>query len=69
MPTLLNHEVWVESETGERYEEYGTKVEGNVVTCYIASEVGKVSTSLLILIISHMCGINGAETGLVWFGF
>ncbi|KAI5122996.1 hypothetical protein M0805_007618 [Coniferiporia weirii] len=41
MPRLKNHEVWIESD-GERYEEYETKVEGDVVTCYIASQIDKL---------------------------
>ncbi|KAI5122995.1 hypothetical protein M0805_007617 [Coniferiporia weirii] len=40
MPILKNHEVWIESD-GERYAEYDVKVEGNVVTCYIASQADK----------------------------
>lgn len=42
MPKLRNHEAWVQDEAGERFEEYGTKAEGNVVTCYIVSEADKV---------------------------
>lgn len=41
MPTLKNHEVWIETD-GQRYEEYDIKVEGDVVICYIASQAGKV---------------------------
>ncbi|KAI5122997.1 hypothetical protein M0805_007619 [Coniferiporia weirii] len=41
MPRLKNHEVWIESD-GERYVEYETKVEGDVVTCYIASQIDKL---------------------------
>ncbi|KAH8113108.1 hypothetical protein DFH11DRAFT_362259 [Phellopilus nigrolimitatus] len=41
MPRWENFDAWVTSD-GERFEEYDIKVVGNVVTCYVASEVDKI---------------------------
>lgn len=41
MSILKKHEVWIVTD-GQRYEEYDIKIEGNVITCYIASQAGKV---------------------------
>ena len=45
MPKLRNHEAWAENDIGERFKEYSERVEGNIVTCYIASESEKVSVN------------------------
>lgn len=42
MAILKNHKAWIEDEDGRAFDEYATKVEGDVVTCYIESKVDKV---------------------------
>ena len=40
---LHGHSAWVESD-GEPLEEYAVEVKDNVISCYVCSEEGKVST-------------------------
>lgn len=58
MPKLRNHEAWVENDIGERFEEYGERVGGNVVTCYIASESEKVSVNSSLYHTAAGLGLN-----------
>jgi len=48
---LHGYGAWIESE-GKPLEEYGVEVEGNVISCYVCSEEGKVRCHL------ELCGIQ-----------
>lgn len=63
MPKLRNQEAWAESKSGERFEEFDVKIDGNVVTCYIISEMDKVC-SLSLDSCSESDGMTGFLTAL-----